>query len=135
MKTITQAVAKFYTTSFSRELQQEFLGNPSVVFNKTGFTIIDTLAEGARHRHFYYSKYLCAEHCRVILPSGETTRETLAIYDYGNLSEDAILRLYQIQKELESYLPEDCISKSVKLKSGRVDLYDVGLVCNNIPNL
>jgi hypothetical protein len=135
MKTITQAVDKFYNASFSRELQQEFLGNPSVVFNKTGFTIIDTLEEGARCRYFYYSKYLCTEHCCVTLPSGETSRETLAIYDYGNLNEDAIRRLYQIQKELKSYLPEDCIYKSIKLKSGRVDLYDVGLVRNNIPNL
>jgi hypothetical protein len=119
MKTLTLAVDKFYNATFSSALvkrnilSEEVIQSQAVLFNRTGFFILDRTMDYSRLRYFYYKTYLCATRFYKHNTKQERCIENLVINDYGNIKGEDIKRLYEIQQELESYLPWNCEAKSV----------------------
>ena len=139
MTTLKQATDTFFNKTFTKALTeqtifcQEFVTSQAIVFNKTSYLVFDKVEGNVHYRYLYYCKHLCATHFQA---KEAVDYENLVIYDYGNLQGEAIHRLYQIQHELESYLPRDSKPRSLhKVPDGKVFVYTKDSFLTSIPGL
>lgn len=139
MTTLEQAVDIFLNKTFTKTLTertifcQEFVTSQAIVFNKTSYLVFDKVEGNVHYRYLYYGKHLCATHYHA---KEEVDYENLVVYDYGNFQGDTIRRLYQIQRELESYLPRDIKPRSIhKMSDGNVFVYTKDSFLTSIPSL
>lgn len=143
-ETLIKVVDIFYNATFSRELTertifcQDLVTSQKVLFNKTSFLVFDKLERDVHYRYLYYGTRLCATHYHGFpLTSNQIEYENLVIYDYGNLVyNNTRRRLYQIQKELEGYLPKNPVPRSDhKVPDGHVRVYTQEQLHGLVPRL